>query len=314
MIGGVLLLYYGAEFLIKGSASFALRLGLTPLVVGLTVVGYGTGMPELIVSIDASLIGRGEIALGNVIGSNICNIGLVLGLSTLIKPMIVKRQLVRIDAPIMIGVSILLPIILSNGYLSRPKGLILLVGLFAYTAWAIFYSKTHNKHGENVEVEEEVPHLNKSIWVDWFFIALGFVGLWIGARLFVTATVSVAKFFGVNDAVIGLSVVALGTSLPELATSIIAIMKNHRDLAIGNLVGSNIFNILAIVGVTGLIHPFTIEGINFVDYAVMILFASTSLLFMVRGLVVKRWEGALLLCGYFVYIFYLYQTENFALT
>ncbi|MEM1283587.1 MAG: calcium/sodium antiporter, partial [Chlamydiota bacterium] len=293
---GVALLYYGAESLIKGSASFALRMGLPPLVVGLTVVGYGTGMPELIVSVDASLMQRGEIAIGNVIGSNICNIGLIMGLSAMIRPLAVKRQLVRYDVPIMIAISILFPIMLINGYLSSWKGALFLLSLFIYTGWAIHFCKTHD-HGENVEVEDEVPNLNKNAWVDWMFIIAGFAGMWLGARLFVTGTVAVAKVFGVSDAVIGLSVVAFGTSLPELATSMIAIMRNQRDLAVGNLIGSNIFNILAIVGVTGLIHPFVIQGINWIDYGVMILFAVAVLPIMITDFAVKRWEGALLFVG-----------------
>jgi cation:H+ antiporter len=308
---GVGFLYYGAESLVKGSASFALRMGLTPLVVGLTVVGYGTGMPELIVSVDASLMGRGEIALGNIIGSNICNIGLILGLSAMIRPLVVKRQLVHYDVPIMIAISLFFPIMLANGYLTRWKGGLFLLCLFAYTAWAIYFSKTHDVE-ENADVEDEVPHLNRNGWVDWLFILAGFVGMWLGARLFVSGTIVVAKVFGVSDAVIGLSVVAFGTSLPELATSLIAIMRNQRDLAIGNLIGSNIFNILAIVGVTGLIHPFTIQGINLLDYGVMILFAALLLPMMITKFVVKRWEGAILFVGYFTYIYYLFITQNFA--
>lgn len=308
---GVGFLYFGAESLIKGSASFALRMGLTPLVIGLTVVGYGTGFPELIVSVDASLMGRGEIALGNVIGSNICNIGLIMGLSAMIRPLAVKSQLVRYDVPIMIAFSFFFPIMLFNGYLTFWKGAVFLLCLFGYTAWTIYFAKTHD-HEDVKEFEEEVPTLNKNGWVDWLYILAGFVGMWLGARLFVTGTVAVAKVLGVSDAVIGLSVVAFGTSLPELATSIIAIVRNHRDLAVGNLIGSNIFNILAIVGVTGMIHPLTVQGINWIDYGVMIAFAVTILPMMSRDFVVKRWEGLLLFAGYFLYVYYLYVTQNFA--
>ncbi len=309
---GVGFLYYGAESLIKGSASFALRIGLTPLVIGLTVVGYGTGMPELIVSVDASLMERGEIAIGNVIGSNICNIGLIMGLSAMIRPLAVKSQLVRYDVPIMIAISCLFPIMLFNGYLSMWKGGVFLLCLIIYTTWAIRFSKTHD-HEENVKLEEEETlHLNKNGWIDWLFILAGFVGMWLGARLFVTGTVAIARVVGVSDAVIGLTVVAFGTSLPELATSMIAIMRNQRDLAIGNLIGSNIFNILAIVGITGLIHPFIIQGINWMDYVVMILFAVIVLPMMSKDFIIKRWEGLILLLGYLFYIYYLYHTQNFA--
>lgn len=310
---GVGFLYYGAESLIKGSASFALRMGLTPLVIGLTVVGYGTGMPELIVSVDASLMQRGEIALGNVIGSNVCNIGLIMGLSAIIRPLAVKSQLVRYDVPIMIAISCFFPIMLINGYLSMWKGAVFLLCLIVYTTWAIQFSKTHDIE-ENIELEEEeIPPLNKNVWLDWLFILAGFVGMWFGARLFVTATVAVAKVVGISDAVIGLTVVAFGTSLPELATSMIAIMRNQRDLAVGNLIGSNIFNILAIVGVTGLIHPFTIEGINWLDYGVMIAFAVVILPMMSKGYIIRRWEGLVLFLGYLLYVYYLYHTQNFAM-
>lgn len=301
LILGIVFLYYGADALIRGSASYALRMGLPPIVIGLTVVGYSTGMPELIVSIQASFLGRGEIALGNVIGSNICNIGLILGISALLKPIEVKKQIVRIDAPIMIFVSLMVPLFLFDGYLSRWKGIIFLAGLIIYTVWVIVYCESHE------EETEEVPKLNKNVLVDWLFIIAGLFGMWLGAKFFVSGAVMVAKLLGVSDAVIGLTVIAFGTSLPELATSVIAIIKNHRDLAVGNIIGSNIFNILAIIGVTSLLSPFHVAEITMADYAVMIAFAVVVLPLMWRGHIIRRYEGAVLFLGYLFYMFYLYD-------
>ncbi|MCB1111974.1 MAG: calcium/sodium antiporter [Chlamydiales bacterium] len=303
LVIGVVLLYLGAEGLIKGSASLALRMGLTPLVIGLTVVAYGTGTPELVVSLDASLAGKGEIAIGNIIGSNICNIGLILGLTAILKPVGVQSRIVRYDLPIMIAISAAMFLLLGDGELTRLKASLFLGGLVIYTIWVIRYSQQYDDPVLVDEFSEEMPAASRSAWLDCAFIVLGLVGLWLGARAFVEGAVTIAQAFGVSDAVIGLTLVAFGTSLPELATSLLAIMKNHRDLAIGNLIGSNIFNILAIVGTTGLARPFMITGVTWVDYTVMLGFAIVLVPLMRKDFIVSRMEGGCLLAAYLVYIY-----------
>jgi cation:H+ antiporter len=306
---GTFILYLGAEGLIKGSASFALRVGISPLVVGLVIVGYGTSMPELVVSVEAALTDHGAIAIGNVIGSNICNLGLILGISAMMKPISVHRQLIRYDTPIMVSVSILFALLLIDGHLTRWKGAIFILGLIIYSVWSIRFDRAHENEKPIVEMEEDIPHKTKNVWIDWVFIISGIAALYVGSKIFLTGAVSVAQAFGVSDAVIGLSLVALGTSLPELSTSIIAMIKNHRDLAIGNLVGSNIFNILSIIGCVSLIRPFYVEEINWVDFSVMLAFAIALIPIMGNNGVISRREGALLFLSYFAYIGYLYTFQ-----
>jgi len=295
---GLVLLYYGAEALIHGSVSLALRMGLPPLVIGLTIVGYGTGMPELVVSVDASINGYGEIAIGNIIGSNICNVGLILGLTALIKPLAVKSRLVRYDLPIMLVIAIGFYLFLYDGDLTRWKGAFFLASLCVYTYGIVKYSRAFE---EDAELEKLAP--SKSRFVDLVFIVSGLAALWLGARFFVASAVDIARFAGLSEAVIGLSLVAFGTSLPELATSIIAIVKNQRDIAIGNVIGSNIFNLLAIGGVAGLIHPFTITGVTAGDYWVMIAFSAALLPMMKSGFSLNRIEGGILFAAYIAYLY-----------
>jgi len=301
IIVGIVLLFLGAEALVKGSASFALRMGLTPLAVGLVIVGYGTSLPELVVSIDASLAGRGEIAIGNVIGSNICNIGLILGVSALLRPLQVHRQVVVHDLPIMILVSVLMVLLLMNGVLSREKGLLFLAGLLLYTVWSLYYSRQQ----ANGAFTEELPAVTRNLFWDLVYIFFGFVALWIGARSFLSGSVSLAQILGMSDAVIGLTVVALGTSLPELATALVATWRSQRDIAVGNVIGSSIFNILSVVGFAGTIRPFAISGVDAIDYGVMLLYALLLWPLMRSRHRVGRFEGGLLFGGYAVYIAYL---------
>lgn len=307
---GVVILYFGAEILIKGSASFALKMGIAPIVVGLVIVGFGTSMPELIVSLNAVLANNGEIAMGNVVGSNICNFGLILGLSAMVRPIFIQRHLVRYDTPIMITASILLVVFLIDGDLSRWKGAVFLVGLVIYVIWAIRFDREHQDEKLVVELKEDIPAPTKSIYFDWLFMVGGLVGLWIGSKVFLFGATSIAQSLGISDAVIGLSLVALGTSLPELSTSIVAMVKNHGDLAIGNLIGSNIFNTLGIVGFTSFVMPYHVEGINWVDYSVMLAYAIVLLPFMANDGLVSRREGTLLFLGYFVYMGYLYLFQT----
>jgi len=302
---GLALLSVGAEALVRGSAALALRLGITPLVVGLTVVAFGTSSPELVVSVKASLDGNGAIALGNVVGSNICNIALILGVSALIKPVRIEAQVIRREIPILIFASILLWAMLAGGELQRWMGLLLTVGLVAYIAFSYGGARAEKNEAVREEFAEALPAPEaRRAWVDVLFVLVGLAMLLFGANLFVDGAVAVAERFGVSQAVIGLTIVAVGTSLPELATSIVAAFKGEGDIAVGNAVGSSIFNILCILGVAALIRPMATTGISMVDLAVMTACAVLVMPMMRSGFCLNRWEGIFLLEVYVGYLYY----------
>ena len=302
---GLALLSIGAEGLVRGSAALALRLGITPLVVGLTVVAFGTSSPELVVSVKASLDGNGAIALGNVVGSNICNIALILGVAALIKPVRIEAQVIRREIPILIFASILLWAMLAGGELQRWMGLLLTVGLVAYIAFSYGGARAEKNEAVREEFAEALPAPEaRRAWVDVLFVLVGLAMLLFGANLFVDGAVAVAERFGVSQAVIGLTIVAVGTSLPELATSIVAAFKGEGDIAVGNAVGSSIFNILCILGVAALIRPMATTGISMVDLAVMTACAVLVMPMMRSGFCLNRWEGIFLLAVYVGYLYY----------
>ena len=306
LIGGLALLYAGGESLVRGSASLALRARVSPLVVGLTVVALGTSSPELLVSLQAAFAERDTIAVSNVIGSNICNIALILGISALIRPMKVQTQLIRLDVPIVIGGSLLMVALLYDGAVGRIEGGFLSLGLVSYVAFNLYQARK-----EKVEIQEAlsaaIPERKRTAWVDVVMVLAGVGMLVFGADLFVDGAVALAQRLGVSSAVIGLTVVAFGTSLPELATSIVAAFRDESDLAIGNAVGSNIFNVFGILGVTALVHPLTTQGIGLIDLGVM-TFVAFLLLPLIRSEYrLSRWEGALLLSVYGGYVIYLFS-------
>jgi len=302
---GLALLSIGAEALVRGSAALALRLGITPLVVGLTVVAFGTSSPELVVSVKASLDDNGAIALGNVVGSNICNIALILGVAALIKPVRIEAQVIRREIPILIFASILLWAMLAGGELQRWMGLLLTVGLVAYIAFSYGGARAEKNEAVRDEFAEALPAPEaRRAWVDVLFVLVGLAMLLLGANLFVDGAVAVAERFGVSQAIIGLTIVAVGTSLPELATSIVAAFKGEGDIAVGNAVGSSIFNILCILGVAALIRPMATTGISMVDLAVMTACAVLVMPMMRSGFCLNRWEGIFLLAVYVGYLYY----------
>jgi len=305
LIGGLLLLFAGAEGLVRGASSIALRLGISPLVVGLTVVAFGTSAPELLVSIKSSLEGNSDIALGNVIGSNICNIALILGISALINPMIVKAQVIKREIPIMIGVTIVLILMLLNNNISRIEGIVLTAGIISYTIISIYLSKKEKNNEVELEFEDELGKNPYSLTVSIIMVIVGLVLLIWGANIFVSGAVAAAERMGVSNAVIGLTVVAFGTSLPELITSIVAGIKKEGDIAIGNIVGSNVFNILSILGITAVIKPITSYGISVIDLSIMLFTAVIILPLGYAGFKINRWEGAFLFIGYIAYFIYL---------
>jgi len=312
---GLLMLYYGAEWLVNGSSSLAQNLGMPPIVVGLTVVAFGTSSPEMVVSVISSLKDKGMIALGNVIGSNIFNITLVLGMVALFQPVICHRSVVRRDIPIMLGVSLYLLLISLNSELGRIEGATLFGGIILYTciryyiASQGFIVKTDLKR-KPVGASVKEKGLKDSRIRQIAAIVLGIIGVVAGAEILIDSAVKIMKVFGVDDKFIGLTVVAFGTSLPELATSGIAVIKNELDISTGNLVGSNLFNILSVLGAALLVRPISVSG-GFlesgllIDYLVMI-FTSLLLFIMVKkNHIVTRLHGLIFLVCYVGYITYL---------
>lgn len=298
------MLFIGAEGLIRGSSNLALKVGITPLVVGLTVVAFGTSAPELVVSLKAALLGTSSISLGNVIGSNIANIALILGVSAIIRPLAVHTKVITKEIPIMIGATILLILFLLDGKISQFEGLVFTIGIAVYTVVNVIMVRKE----KNPEVELEFKEGLKSelgISLSVMLMIAGLALLVWGANLFVQSAVAIAKLFNVSDAIIGLTIVAIGTSLPELITSIVASYKKETDIAIGNVVGSNIFNILGILGITAIISPISIEGISYIDLGIMLFTAIILLPLGKTGFSISRSEGAILLIGYIVYVYYL---------
>ncbi len=305
LVLGLGLLYAGAQILVKGGAALAFRLGLNALVVGLTVIAYGTSSPELVVSVKASLQGNGPIAIGNVVGSNICNIALILGVAALVTPLSASAQIIRREIPIMIGFSILLIALMWDGSLGRIDGAILFTGIVVYTWLTVRQARAETKElaGKVYDQDFHKPamRLGRSI----FLVVAGLGVLVAASHFFVTGAVELAKSWGVTDAVIGLTVVSVGTIMPELDTSLVAAVRGLGDVAIGNVVGSNIFNILGILGVAALIHPIDTSSIGPVDLGVMLAAAVAMLPAARSGGKISRVEGAVLLAGYIAYTVWL---------
>lgn len=304
MLLGLLLLTAGAEGLVRGAASLARRFGLSPLVIGLTVVAFGTSTPEFVVSLQAALGGNGDIAIGNVVGSNIGNIALILGGAACIAPLRVQAQIIRTDVPIMIGVSLVLSGLLIDGRVGRIDGILLTLGIVAYTVATVWLARRESAPAVAAEFEAGIP-AQHAFWLDLLFTVGGLGLLMGGAQLLVSGAVSIAEQFGVSQTVIGLTIVGIGTSLPELATSVAAAARGEGDIAIGNVVGSNIFNILGILGVTALIQPLSGGGLSLVDLAVMVGLAVIMLPVMRTQYTLSRAEGAVLLAIYGSYLAYL---------
>ena len=294
---GLALLTAGAEGLVRGGAALAIRFGITPLAVGLTVVAYGTSSPEMVVSVSTALADQGNLAIGNVVGSNIFNIALILGVAALVRPAAVQAQTVRLDVPIVIGTAVLLAALLLDGAISRGEGATLIAGALTYTAFTL-WSARRETAAVQAEASEALLHEPSPAWRDALYVAGGLALLVGGSRMLVAGAVSIAQGAGMSEAVIGLTILAAGTSLPELATSLVAAVRGQSDIAIGNVVGSNIFNVVAIVGVSALVRPLAASGIGVVDLAVMVAVSVLLLPLLWTGFRLNRWEGALLLTVY----------------
>ncbi|MBS0125030.1 calcium/sodium antiporter [Thetidibacter halocola] len=296
LIGGLVGLFFGGEALVRGSVGIARRMAIPPLLIGLTVVGFGTSTPELLVSVDAAWRGVPDIALGNIVGSNIANILLIIGLSALVWPIKVMGATLRRDTAVMMAAALVLVPIFAMAQMGRPAGLVLVAGLVAYLVWA--YRQPGDMEAEDVGVPAPASALVSILWVIG-----GLVALMVGARFLVDGAVTIARGFGISEAFIGLTIVAVGTSLPELATSLIAAFRRQSEIAIGNIVGSNIFNVLGILGVTALIAPIPVASrfLTF-DLPVMIAVSLILTVLLLTRPVIGRGIGVAMLAGYVAYV------------
>ncbi len=318
LIAGLVLLVAGAEVLVRGAAKLAAQFGIAPLVIGLTVVAFGTSAPETAVSVQAALNGSGDIAIGNVLGSNIANVLLILGVTSLVAPLIVSRQLIRLDVPIMIGASLVTYALAWDGALSRLDGALLFAMVLGYTTFLIVSSR---RAGAAATADDEFareyaadaqprPH---ATLINAALVIVGLALLVGGSHFLVEGAVSLARALGLSELVIGLTVIAIGTSLPELATSILAAIRGERDIAVGNIVGSNIFNLLCVLGLASLVSPESIRvaasALAF-DFPVMVAVALACLPIFFTGYSISRWEGLLFLAYYVAYTAYLVMVST----
>ncbi len=310
-IGGLVLLIAGAEALVKGASKIASALGISSLVIGLTVVAFGTSSPELAISLQSTFNNQPDIALGNAVGSNIFNVLFILGIASIITPLVVDQQLVKIDVPIMIIISFVLLFFGMNGIIGKFEGAVLFITLIAYIIFLIRMSRKEKKEIQE-EYKKEYEYKDQKNVKYWFvnigLVAAGLAMLVFGSNLLLDAAVTIARILGLSELVIGLTIIAAGTSLPEVFTSVIASIRGERDIAVGNIVGSNIFNILAILGLTGLLSPSGIRvsaaAIN-VDIPVMIAVAVACLPIFFTGHTISRWEGILFFFYYLIYTVFL---------
>lgn len=296
-------LYIGAGWLVKGSSELALKAKISNLVIGLTIVAFGTSAPELVVSLNATLSGQGDISVGNIIGSNIFNIAAILGISAVIQPLQAQRQLTRLDIPILIVATVVFTLLFWNGTLGRLEGCLFLAGIILYTIFSLYYSRKHEKKVE--ELAGELEKQPEAWYKDVMYIVGGLVILIFASNLLVNNAVSIAQELGVSEAVIGLTIVAAGTSLPELATSVVSALKKNPDIAIGNIVGSNLFNILAIAGTSSIVKPIVAKNVNYVDLLVMLGLTLLLLPLVKSGQKISRAEGWALIVVYLCYLAWL---------
>lgn len=310
-IGGLVILILGADLLLRGATRLAAAFGISPLAIGLTIVAIGTASPEIAVSLQAAVHGQGDLTLGNVLGSNIFNILFILGVTAIVAPIVIAEQLIRMDAPIMLAVSILVLALALDGNIGIVDSLVLLAGLIGYTIFALRQSRAESKKVQNEYAEEfaeKQPRTAKNMLANLLFILAGFGLLAMGSRWLVDSAVAIARALRVSELIIGLTIVAIGTSLPEVTTSVIAALKNESDIAVGNAVGSNIFNLLGVLGIGALLAP---DGISVTarvlqfDFLVMIFVALVSLPIFYLDNRISRIEGALLLSYYVFYMGYI---------
>lgn len=301
IVFGVVMVLYGADRLTEGASALARRMNVPEIIIGLTIVAAGTSAPELFVSLVSALKGTPDLAVGNVVGSNTMNAMLIVGCAALVAPMSISKSTVKKDIPFSVAASVLLILKAVDSFLGRIDGIILLLGFAIFMIYTLRQAK-NGKQESNVEVKQQNP------WLSGFFVLLGLGLLVVGSNLFVSSASNVAMALGISEGVVGLTVVAGGTSLPELATSVVAARKGQSAIAIGNVIGSNVFNILLILGLTATISPLQIEGVTTLDIAVMLISVSLVWLFSFTRYTVERWEGALLVILYLAYLGHMIAT------
>lgn len=314
LILGLVTLIFGGDALVKGAVGIALKFNISSLVIGMTVVAFGTSMPELLVSVKAAIGNHPEIAIGNVVGSNIANIALVLGLTTMILPIPVKFSTVRIDWPIMMGASVLFYLFILNGVIEWWEGLIFSLGIFLFTYLTIKSSSTSTDHEKIEDIQEneleEIEKKSYGLLKSIFFVVLGILGLTFGASWLLDGSVKIAKNFGMSEHVIGVTIVAFGTSVPELVTSVMAAFKKETDISVGNLIGSNIFNLLAVIGFTALIKEIPVSQ-QVISNDVFWMMGISLLLFplMFYKYNINRLKGFVLFASYLVYLYFVLKSS-----
>lgn len=306
LLAGFVLLLGGGEYLVRGAGALALRFGLSHLVVGIIIVGFGTSVPELVASIQAALAGAPGIAMGNVVGSNIANILLILGVGAIIYPVLVSGAAIYRDGLTMVATAALLLIAVWGGQLSTLAGLFFVLLLAAYLVYLIYSDRKANGEAAEDEDDDELPKPSKSVWLDIAMVVGGIIAVVAGGKLLVDGAIVTAQTFNVSDEVIGLTLVAIGTSLPELATSIMAALRKHSDIALGNVLGSNIYNILGIGGITALIQPIPVSN-HMVSIDIPVMIAVSLALFLLAVLTRRfgKRVGYAFLAGYAVYVYVL---------
>ena len=302
ILAGLILLALGAEGLVRGSSSIALRMGIAPLAIGLTVVAFGTGSPEMIVSLQAALSGSSGLALGHIVGSNIANRAFILGVAALARPLHVRSAVLQREVPVMIAVTVLLALMLWDGMLGRLEGAALGAGAIAYTVLTYRAARRDRDAEVSAEFADQLPATPIGTRRSVVLVLAGLAGLLVGAHVLVRGAVVIAQGLGMSEVVIGLTVVALGTSLPELATSVVAALRNDADVAFGNVLGSNILNILLILGVVAMIQPISAAALRPLDLGVMVGSTVLVYLLMHHGRVLDRRKGGVLLAGYLAYV------------
>ncbi len=306
ILASLVLLYFGANWLVKGSSSLAIKAGISPLVAGLTVVAFGTSSPELVVGVNTAIAGQGNIAIGNVVGSNLFNICVILGISSLLAPLKIKMQLLKIDIPVLIITTVGFMLLFSDRHISRFEGIILVSGLAIYTFLNIYLARREKNHEVLDEFQESVAVGNNKWYISLGMVLAGIGILVAGSELLVKGAVDIARALGVGETIIGLTIIAAGTSLPELASSVVATMKKEYDIAIGNIVGSNIFNILGILGLSAIINPLSAIAISNIDLYAMLGVTLLLLPFFRTQYTLKRDEGIFMIVVYLVYIYFLW--------
>jgi cation:H+ antiporter len=306
ILASLVLLYFGALWLVKGSSDLALKAGVSPLVAGLTVVAFGTSSPELVVSINAALSGHGNIAIGNVIGSNLFNICMILGIAAIVSPLRIKMKLLKIDIPVLIFTTIGFMWLFYDRHISRVEGGILFAGIIIYTLMNIILARREKSVEILEEFDRSIARSNSKWYWSAGLIVLGIGVLVAGSELLVKGAVAIARSLGVGETIIGLTIIAAGTSVPELASSIVATMKKEYDIAIGNVIGSNIFNILGILGISSIINPLSGMAISNIDLYIMLGATLMLLPFFKTQYTLKRDEGIFMIVLYLMYLYYLW--------